>query len=180
MRRTGHTNCVKIDGPDRLMKTTTPTQKTTTQPTPSEFASERIKDRRFNLTAALVQRGLGTLVEILFEVSSFSWNFNFNQSKGGFLRNDEPRDEDGSRSDSPKSIESGSADSGLNEENPTKNWETTEQRMNTDPPVSKLLFTPDIYIIKPLISGLWTVQKRHLQFSQNLIQTPSGDFKQVS
>ena len=63
MRRTGHTNCVKIDGPDRLMKTTTPTQKITTQPTPSEFASERIKDRRFNLTAALVQRGLGTVIK---------------------------------------------------------------------------------------------------------------------
>ena len=64
----------------------------------------------------------------------------FNQSKGSFLRNDESRDDDGSRSDSPKSIESGSADSGLNEENPTKNWETTEQRMNTDPPVSRAIY----------------------------------------
>ena len=45
MRRTGHKNCVKIDGPDRLLKTTTPTQKSATLPGPGEFASERIKAR---------------------------------------------------------------------------------------------------------------------------------------
>lgn len=44
------------------------------------------------------------------------------------------------RSDSPKSIESGSADSGMNidgvvdQTGSMKSWEATEQRMNTDPP----------------------------------------------
>ena len=65
------------------------------------------------MTSALVQRGLG-----------------------GYIR-DENEPVSAIRSDSPKSIESGSGDSGLNEDNNIKNWETTEQRMNTDPPVSE-------------------------------------------
>ena len=48
MRRTGHTMCVKIDGPDRILKTNTPTQKSTHLPNKDEFASERIKDRKQN------------------------------------------------------------------------------------------------------------------------------------
>merc|ERR1711990_1178083 len=48
MRRTGHSLCVKIDGPDRILKTQTPTQKSSHLPNKDEFASERIKDRKVN------------------------------------------------------------------------------------------------------------------------------------
>ena len=46
MRRTGHSLCEKIDGPDRFLKTNTPTQKSSHLPHKEEFASERIKDRK--------------------------------------------------------------------------------------------------------------------------------------
>lgn len=46
MRRTGHKNCLKIDGPDRInAKTCTPTTKVTQLPDREEFASERIRDK---------------------------------------------------------------------------------------------------------------------------------------
>ena len=146
MRRTGHTMCVKIDGPDRILKTNTPTQKSSHLPNKDEFASERIKDRKQNkeITEVSVQINLRDYY-IIFKVENVDNRLTAALLSAGlsnFVRSDTSSS---SRTespdiipgkDSPKSFASSDdLDSSISVKTNAV-WETTEQRMNTKAPVS--------------------------------------------
>lgn len=149
MRRTGHKNCLKIEGPDRInAKTNTPTTKVSKLPDRNEFASERIRDRSIkpkrkqsidNRTHALqdgkINIGLNNKCARLTEALVTA-------GLGSFAR-ESPLALTSTSSTSPKS-ETDNSDDIEEIENPSMIvddkkdfsgiWETSEQRINTRAP----------------------------------------------